>query len=282
MAAQTYASALMQQCICRICEEENFTAVESGVLDVLMHVTIKYIEGVATAAKQLAELAGRSKVNLVDVRNALTRSGAAFKLPFSGDLFNSIDTIDERDATDETMCPPPKFPVPVWSGPRDVEWPLGNQDSIDGQTQRPGNIPAFLPPLPPNVAREGSIQKGENKLPGVSTSTTRAQTPTVDRKAREALSEALRELTVTLEATAPTSQSAASLVPPRNVTAENLNTNSSTRRQSVTAPNNSQRQSTRVAQVLEEEEQEISSSSRSVSPSPKRVRIHPKMQLRLR
>ncbi|RKP22222.1 Bromodomain associated-domain-containing protein [Syncephalis pseudoplumigaleata] len=73
--ARETADALLEQCVAVICRQCGFDAITRGALDLLKQLVAAYWKEFLGQAARDAELAGRPRPNMNDVRRALERYG---------------------------------------------------------------------------------------------------------------------------------------------------------------------------------------------------------------
>uniref|UniRef100_A0A7S0ASX9 Bromodomain associated domain-containing protein n=1 Tax=Pyrodinium bahamense TaxID=73915 RepID=A0A7S0ASX9_9DINO len=147
-----YACAAMRRSAAGICEAEGFTHAEVNALELLGAATARYIEAVGQHAQHLAELAGRSQANLVDLSSAFQQCEASFG-PFACE-----DPQGDECEMGEEDCPwveLPAFPVVAQEERNRLgsSLALSAEDIEEVQCARKGHIPSFLPPFPPSWQR---------------------------------------------------------------------------------------------------------------------------------
>lgn len=160
MSSSTFAASALRRSLSQLCEDQGFTHLETGAVDALAHVVRTYLEGVGVRAQQLAEHAGRSRPNLVDIQSSLAQ--AAENLPLARGPVEGTHAGDDRDkATRSIANDVPRFPSHVRSGAPET-LALSSEDEAAVERERRPHIPPWLPPFPPTFARTPRPAQGDS------------------------------------------------------------------------------------------------------------------------
>lgn len=201
-APNEYTQAVLQRCLRRVCEDQGFSHAEFGAVEALVEAVSQYVEAAGVGARQLAELAGRSKVSLIDLRDSLRRNAAAFgqHAPQSGEPGAFGDDGEDDGASLDDV---PFYPRKVRSGPAE-DLALSEKELAALDEHRGAHIPQFMPPFPPAFARmkredPSAPPAARTQTQSSSAETTSAQAQSLDAE-RDATVRALLELTEQISA----------------------------------------------------------------------------------
>ncbi|CAH0486873.1 unnamed protein product [Peronospora farinosa] len=132
-----FARNLSAMSVAHVARGVGFDAVEKSALDALTEILAKYIQRIGGAAKDIAELAGRTQPKATDVGQALQ------------DL--EPNPVDIKDLIKTLGTAKRPFPRDVPAFParkRDIAGNTIEQTKIGRREGLPLHVPSFLPPLP--------------------------------------------------------------------------------------------------------------------------------------
>ncbi|KAG1701933.1 hypothetical protein DVH05_010423 [Phytophthora capsici] len=132
-----FARNLSVMSVAHIARGVGFDAVQKSAADALTEILAKYIQRIGGAAKDVAELAGRTQPKATDVAQALQ------------DLEPAPVEIRDLVKTLETAKRPFPRDVPAFPArKRDISGNTIEQTKIGRREGLPPHVPSFLPPLP--------------------------------------------------------------------------------------------------------------------------------------
>ncbi|RLN54056.1 hypothetical protein BBJ29_008311 [Phytophthora kernoviae] len=132
-----FARNLSVMALAHIARGVGFDAVQKSAADALSEILAKYIQRIGSAAKDIAELAGRTQPKGTDVVQALQDLEPA-PVEFK-DLIKALETAKRPFPRDV-----PAFPARK----RDISGNTIEQTKIGRREGLPAHVPSFLPPLP--------------------------------------------------------------------------------------------------------------------------------------
>ncbi|KAE9019965.1 hypothetical protein PR003_g13278 [Phytophthora rubi] len=132
-----FARNLSVMSVAHVARGVGFDAVQKSAADALTEILAKYIQRIGGAAKDIAELAGRTQPKATDVMQALQDlEPAPVELK---DLVKTLETAKR---------PFPRDVPPFPARKRDISGNAIEQTKIGRREGLPPHVPSFLPPLP--------------------------------------------------------------------------------------------------------------------------------------
>eukprot|EP00746_Dinoflagellata_sp_MGD_P004799 gnl/MRDRNA2_/MRDRNA2_109277_c0_seq1.p1 gnl/MRDRNA2_/MRDRNA2_109277_c0~~gnl/MRDRNA2_/MRDRNA2_109277_c0_seq1.p1 ORF type:complete len:258 (+),score=42.04 gnl/MRDRNA2_/MRDRNA2_109277_c0_seq1:99-776(+) len=153
---ETYVAEIRRRAVCHALEDHGFSHAQEAALDLAGNEVVRFIESVGAAAQGLAEYAGRSRANHVDVCQALLRVGPEKRTMAS--IVQEVEECPAASGTREYHAFPKPAPIILDDAEHDIlDVPLDGRRTQD--FKMPAHIPAFMPKFPPAYMYKSAPQR---------------------------------------------------------------------------------------------------------------------------
>jgi hypothetical protein len=177
---ENYASAVMKRAVARSCLALGFKHSQASAVDSLADIVRLYIQTLAVASQNQAEMSSRAFAGIQDVMAAAESTRPKSTNWKELQSFAFID-VKKPEIKDKSKWNQP-FPVDIPSFPIDQQFlqPFTEiEASLDDASSTRDHVPSHLPPFPPAHTYKRSTSTGSKKRPLVAPSSQSAKSKRV-------------------------------------------------------------------------------------------------------